>query len=460
MVEDNLDKRIVSEPVASIFFKSVIPSIVGLLALSSIGIVDGIFIGNFVSSDALAAINLMLPYFSFNFALALMLGVGGSVRAGKYIGEGRHTEASEIFTKTLLVVVLLIFVIVVLSLVLERWLFMFLAAPETLYGLMRPYFRIVSISLLVQLPSIVLYCFIRADGKLIIGSIALVVSAVANVGLNTLFVGYWGWGLAGAAWATAIIQIIQLAILLSYFLRRDRGLHIKLAKRGWREFWQAVFNGISEFINEVSSGLVIFVLNWLLIIRVGVDGVAAFGVISYIIVVGLMILYGIVNAMYPLLSQNYGAKNQDRINKLCAVALCTVIVMGMVMVVALQVGSKALIGFFLDSEAATNTAKLAVDYIKVIWPMFLVNGVNLLISAYLTAMQQPLASATVALLRSLILPVGLMLYFFNYMPHWPFLLALPIAEWVTFFIAIFIFIKFSPKKVLNMYYLSIPQQEA
>ena len=174
------------------------------------------------------------PLKALTVALALMLGIGGSVRAGKYIGEGKHAAAAEIFTKTLLVVVLFAAVTISLSLAFEQQIFTLLAAPETLHDLMSPYYRIVLVAMVVQLPSIVLYCFIRTDGKLLIGSVALVVAAISNVGLNALFVGYWGWGLTGAAWATAIIQTMQLAILLTYFLRKDRGLYIKFARRGWR----------------------------------------------------------------------------------------------------------------------------------------------------------------------------------------------------------------------------------
>jgi len=90
-----------SSPILKVFSFYTIPSLIGLLAMSSATLVDGIFVGHFVGANALAAINLIFPFLSLLFALALMLGVGGSVRAGKYLGEKNPAAASAIFSKTM-----------------------------------------------------------------------------------------------------------------------------------------------------------------------------------------------------------------------------------------------------------------------------------------------------------------------------------------------------------------------
>src|SRR5210317_1390475 len=84
------------------FFKYLLPSLVGLIAMTSASLVDGIFIGNYVGVTALAAVNLIIPIMTLLFGVGMMLSIGGSVRCGKYLGEGNAAAASAIFSKTLL----------------------------------------------------------------------------------------------------------------------------------------------------------------------------------------------------------------------------------------------------------------------------------------------------------------------------------------------------------------------
>jgi len=76
-----------SGPVVATFFRYVIPSTLSLLAISTASVVDGFFVGNYIGADALAAVNLLMPYFALLFGIALMFAVGGSVKASIYIGE-------------------------------------------------------------------------------------------------------------------------------------------------------------------------------------------------------------------------------------------------------------------------------------------------------------------------------------------------------------------------------------
>ena len=97
--------NVTKDKVSSVFFQYLIPSVLGMLAISSASIVDGYFIGNYVGDLGLAAINISLPIFSLLFGLSLMLGIGGSVTSGKLIGEKDIKNASIIFTKTVICII-------------------------------------------------------------------------------------------------------------------------------------------------------------------------------------------------------------------------------------------------------------------------------------------------------------------------------------------------------------------
>ncbi|MDB1125862.1 MATE family efflux transporter [Vibrio algarum] len=205
-------------PIITTFLRYLLPSIVGMLAMSSASIVDGIFIGNFVGVPALAAVNLIIPILSVLFGVGLMLSIGGSVRAGKYLGEKNNTAASAIFSKTLIAVIFYAITIITMGLIFEPFLFQLLGAGEELSPLMSEYYRVIMPFLLAQLVTIVLYFFVRLDGFPSLAATALVIGSVLNVVLDYFFIAVFGWGLNGAAWATGLSQLLPMLTLLLYFL--------------------------------------------------------------------------------------------------------------------------------------------------------------------------------------------------------------------------------------------------
>ena len=435
--------RILCGAIVPTFFYFVIPSIAALLALTTANLVDGLFIGNFVGADALAAINFLIPYLALVFGLALMLAIGGSVRAGKALGEKNPQAASAIFSKCVMTVGVFALVMASVNLLFSHWIFTALGAPESLHPLMRDYFHIIACFLPAQLLSVVLYYFIRAEGKPVMATVALTSGALGNMLLDALFIGYFQWGIAGAAWATGVSQLVQLGILFRYFWLPARRLQFRFHQTQWVDVAHAAFNGISEFVNEISGGLVILVVNWLLVTRIGVEGVSAFTVINYCLFASLMIFYGIADAMQLLVAQNFGARQVQRMRQFMLTSTVAILVFGVLLISVLLGWRAHWVGWFVSAQD-TAVITLAADFILVVWPIFLVNGLNVLLSSYLTAIHQPAASAAIALLRSLILPVSVLMALFWWLPGYPLLMALPLAEWLTFVVALALFLRFKP----------------
>lgn len=446
MTQSAAHNPILTGKVIPTFFYFVIPSVGALLALTTANLVDGLFVGNFVGANALAAINFLIPYLALVFGLALMLAIGGSVRAGKALGEKNAAAASATFSKCVIAVLIFALTMVAVNLLFSHWIFRALGAPPSLHGLMRDYFFVIACFLPAQLMSVVLYYFVRADARPVLATVALSSGALTNILLDALFIGYFNGGIAGAAWATGLSQVLQLGILCSYFLRPARQLHFRLRQTGWTEVGQAAYNGISEFINEISGGLVILMVNWLLVTRLGVDGVSAFTLVNYCLFASLMIFYGIADAMQLLVAQNFGARQVKRIRQFMLTSAATIAVLS-ALVIALLLGGRTLWITWFVREA--EVIALAADFMRIIWPIFLVNGLNILISSYLTALHKPTASAAIALLRSLLLPIGLLLLLPQLFPDYPVLLALPLAEWLTFAVALVFFLRYKPSRLFR-----------
>jgi len=277
--------------VIPVFFHYAIPSVIGMLAATSAGVIDGIFIGNFVGATALAAVNISMPAFALFAAVVFMLAVGGSVMCGKFIGEGDLQAASAIFSKTLYATLAVAVLISVCFLVFLDQLVSMLGANEDLHGLVKDYMRIIVFAAPLLILGLTLDYFVRVDGRPLLASGALVAFAIINIGLDYLLIVRLGWGIKGAAWATAIAEGTTFFILLSHWFHArctlKRISFLACHRHGWNAVLKAAYNGFSEFANEMSIGLITLLFNWVMITRLGVEGVAAFTIISYLLYIGL-----------------------------------------------------------------------------------------------------------------------------------------------------------------------------
>jgi Na+-driven multidrug efflux pump len=153
------------------------------------------------------------------------------------------------------------------------------------------------------------------------------------------------------------------------------------------------------------------------------------------IFVSLMLYYGIADALHLLVSHNHGAGNTERIVQFLFTAIAAVMLLSFGMTLLLLLCPEYLTQLFLN-EAAQGTAELSLQFAELVWPLFLINGVNVILSIYLTAMQKPKPSMLIAMSRGLILPIGLLLLFSLLFSSPQFLVALPLAEWLTFILAV------------------------
>lgn len=437
-----------SGPVVATFFRYVIPSTLSLLAISTASVVDGFFVGNYLGAEALAAVNLLMPYFALLFGIALMFAVGGSVKASIYIGEKKYASASSLFSQIFFVVLVIALLAVPLSLIFSEYLFSALGATPSLYPLMQSYFEVFCFVTIVQLSCLVMYYFIRADNKPELGMRALMLGAFINIALDALFIGKLGWGIEGAAWATLIAQVIQLVYISSYFFSGRNNLKLSWPVFNVKELGFSAFNGFSEFINEFSIGLVILVFHWVISRQSGVEGIAAFSVVNYLIYISLMVYYGIIDAMHVLLGHNFGAQRIDRVKAFMRIAAISIATLSIILVVMLHVFEEPIIGFFLE-DGAEQARQLAQNFLHIIWPIFLFNGFNVLICAYLTSAELALHSSIIAMLRSLILPIGFVLLLSIMFPEIGFLYAVPVAEALAFVFALIFFVNYRPTLLIK-----------
>ena len=447
--ENTVDNDALEGPIFPTFIKYMLPSLLGLIAMTSGSLVDGMFIGNYVGVTALAAVNLIIPITTLLFGVSMMISIGGSVRGGKYLGEKNTTAASAIFSKTLMFMIVYGLIVIALGLEFEAKIFASLGADKTLFPVMSEYYRVIFPFLFFQFIVIQIYFFIRLDGFPNLAAAALAIGAVVNITLDYLFIAIYGWGLAGAALATGLSQVMSLLVMLLYFFHPKRKIFFGLWQENWQEVFQAAYNGISEFINEVSGALIGFIFNWMLIQRAGVTGVAAITLVNYLLFIGFMAYFAISDSIQVIISQNFGARNPQRIWAFLRTAGIMIVGVSAGIISLLIAGSESLIGLFIDVERDSETLALALEFVAYVWPVFIFAGFTMLISGYLTAVHLPFQSALVASCRSLIMPAGLLILSYMLLSDYRFVAAISAAEAASFVLAVTVYLYHTPTSVIR-----------
>ena len=439
--------NVTKDKISSVFFQYSIPSVLGMLAISSASIVDGFFIGNYVGDFGLAAINISFPIFSLLFGFALMLAIGSSVVSGKLIGQGDIKSASMIFSKTMVCITLFSFITcTLLFLNIETILHLF-GADENLTKIAIDYLSVILIFIPFLMIGVVLDYFVRVDNRPNLAFIALLFSAVINVILDWFLIVYLQKGIFGAALATGISQLALIFILLPHFFSKKATLKFVKPIGSYIQIIKASYNGASEFINEISVGITTLIFNYVMIKNFDIEGIAAFTVINYLLMIGIMISFGISDSLQPIISKNFGAKENKRIEEFLKLAFITTGLVGVVMILLIIFTPNTLANIFLE-DTNHKTKEIVLSFATFIWIAFLFDGFNLVISAYFTAIHKPLASMIIAVSRSFIFPIFFIVtlpFFFDLNGIF---MAIPMAEFMTFIIGIILFKKFSPEKII------------
>jgi Na+-driven multidrug efflux pump len=430
-------------PVLPVFLHYAVPSVLGMLAATSAGVIDGVFIGNFVGSRALAAVNLALPMWAVFSAIVFMLAVGGSVVCGRRLGERDLPGARDIFTRTMFVTSGHGVLNSGAGLLFLDELVRLLGANAELQPLLTGYMRIILWFAPVLIAGLTLYYFVRVDGRPVLAAVGLMGFSVVNILLNWLFIVVLDWGILGAAWASALADLFIFAILVTHLFSPRCSLRLVPVRGNWMIMVRAAWNGFSEFTNELSVGLIVWLFNWIMISRLGVSGVAAYTIIGYLVMLGLEVCYGISESLQPTVSKNLGARQLPRIYRFLLAGLFSSLAVGLSAATLFVVAPEWMVSLFLG-EGEAETMAIALEFIAWFWPAFLFNGMNLTLASYFTALHRPVPSAAIALSRSLVLPgLGLLL-----LPYWlgdrGVYVAVPIAEALTFLFALVLVARIPP----------------
>ena len=423
--------EIASGNIYKTYFKFTLPNMIGLIAMSSVSLVDGYFVSNYVSSVALAAVNIIIPLITIVFGISIMLTIGAAVLIGTYLGEGKEDKASAVFTKVMITITAMSLFFTVVCFIFSEEVSRLLGANDEIMVYTVPYLKMVSIFFLFQALEYSLSVIIRTDGNPYLASTAVLFGAVLNFILDYIFIVKMNMGITGAALGTGISFMTSTFLMLFHFILKKGRVYLTKQIGKWEEIIYASYNGSSELLSEASVAVVAYLFNNIMVQSLGTYGVEAFAVINYALWATNMLCYAVGDSLVPLISINYGAMQYKRIQKILSLSRISVIFIGASVFALFTFIPEKIIATLLNpvtDKDAFDIALVFADYMKY---AFLILGLNMVYSSSFTAFQKPLHSVVVALSRGLILPVIFIFTMPLFFAETGIYIAVPLAETVT-----------------------------
>lgn len=378
-----------------------LPSMIMMVFTSIYGVVDGVFVSNFVGKTPFAALNLIYPYLMILGAVGFMIGTGGSAVVSMTLGRGDKALANRYFSLMVYAAAIGGAVVSLLAMLALPWVAARLGAEGQMLEDCILYGRIIlAFNPCFMLQNVFQSFFVTAE-KPKLGLYVTVGAGLTNMVLDALLVGVFPLGLAGAALATGISQAVGALVPIFYFARKNDSI-LRLGSTG---FYGAVLlkacgNGSSELLSNICSSMVSMLYNLQLMRLAGEDGVAAYGVIMYVSFIFAAISIGYAVGSAPVVGFHYGAENSGELKSLLGKSVRLTAGAGIAMAVLAAVLSAPLSKIFVSYDQ--ELLEMTVRGFRVYAFSFLFVSFNIFASSFFTALGNGGVSALISALRTLV----------------------------------------------------------
>ena len=387
----------------------VLPSI-GMMVFTSVYvIVDGLFVSNVVGKTAFASINLVMPIVMLVGALGFMAGTGGAALVSKTLGEQRNERANQYFTMLIGATTIAGTIVCILAYIFMDSICLALGADSDMMQDCVTYGRIaMGFNVFFMLQNCFQDFFIVA-AKPHLGLLTTVIAGLSNIILDALFIYVFNWGVAGAAVATGISEMVGAAIPIIYFIKPNTSLlSLVKCKLELQPILKASCNGISEMVTSITSSFVSMLYNAQLIKYVGSDGVAAYGVLMYVLFIFAAIYIGYAMGCGPIIGYHYGARNPSELKNILNKSFKLLTGTGIAMLLFGELFAKPLSGlFFAYDEALLD---MTVHAMRITTVCFVILGINVFSSSFFTALSNGWLSALISLLRTFVFKLSFVIF--------------------------------------------------
>lgn len=434
MQRDAIDFGTVNIP--SLFGKYFVTTLLGMVSMSAVTAIDGIFIGHGVGSDGIAAVNICVPVWMIFTGLGLMAGAGSSVVASIHLARGKIKAARLNVTQSLLFVTIVSILVTILIMSFPEWTARTLGSSDHLMPLVLDYMLWIVPALTFQMWLSVSLYIIRLDGAPQYAMWCSVTAAIINTVLDWLFIFPLGMGVKGAAIATGISLVAGGCMGMGYLLFKAkvvRLIKLKLSRKSMRLSLRNIGYqckiGSPALLGEATIAVLMFMGNQVFMKYLGDDGVGAFGIACYYTPFVFMFGNAVAQSVQPIVSFNYGAGKMDRVFTASRLAIITAVVCGFVGMLVFMLLPGPLVGLFIGQEG--NAARIAIEGLPIFALGYIFYVTNVASIGLLQSLEKMKPATLFACLRGLIFIVPSFILMPRLMGNTGIWLAMAVSEFLT-----------------------------
>ncbi|MBR5336401.1 MAG: MATE family efflux transporter [Lachnospiraceae bacterium] len=434
-----------SAPVGGLVAKFAVPSIIAMLVIAVYNIVDQIFIGQFVGTLGNAATNICFPLNISCIAIALLCGIGGASNFNLAMGRRETADAAYYIGNGVSCAVFAGVLLCVISQVFLDPLLMAFGSTEDVLPYAESYVRVVSVGFPFAILTAAGGHIIRADGSPRIAMLCNLSGAILNVGLDALFVIVFRMGMAGAALATVIGQVLSAAIGIVYLTRFKtvplKRMHFIFK---WHYIVKIASLGVASMVNQLAMMITQIALNNSLktygaLSPYGAEiPLACAGIIIKVNQLFFSIVIGIAQGSQPIFGFNYGAKNYQRVKKAFSVACTSAAIISIIAFLIFQFAPRPIIAMF--GQGSDAYFEFGERFFKIYLFGMCVNFLQPISSTFFTSIGKPYKGVFLSLTRQIIFLLPLILILPRFFGIDGIIFSGPVADIMAFISAIVLMI--------------------
>ncbi|WP_410006470.1 MATE family efflux transporter [Aequorivita nionensis] len=397
-MKPNQSAALGTDSIGSLLIKQAVPASIGILVMSLNILVDTIFVGNWIGSIAIAAINVVLPVSFFIAALGMAIGIGGSSIISRALGADNKERALKTFGNQITVTLLLTTAMVVFGLVFINEIIPAFGGKGDIFEPAKIYYRIV----LYGVPLLALCMMgnnvIRAEGKPKFAMIAMIIPSVGNLLLDYILINLLDMGMAGAAWATTISYGLCFLYVLWFFLSDKSELKISLPHFGLDLpiLKEMSALGFVTLARQAVVSVTYLLMNNILFNIGGEASVAAYGIIGRMLMFALFPVLGVTQGFLPIAGFNYGAHKFPRVRESINKAILYAGGLGLFIFALIMIFPEEIVSVFTnDADILSETP----HYMRWVFAATPIIAIQLIGSAYFQAIGKAVPALLLTLTR-------------------------------------------------------------
>ncbi len=352
-----------SEPIGKLLIKQAVPASIGILVMSLNVLVDSIFVGNWIGSIAIAAINVVLPVSFFIAALGMAIGIGGSSIISRALGADDLEKALRTFGNQITLTLLVAISMAILGLTYVDTLVPVFGGKEAIFDPAKTYYTIV----LYGVPFLALCMMgntvIRAEGKPKFAMVAMIIPSVGNLIMDYFFIYVFNWGMEGAAWATTISYFLCFCYIMYFFLSKNSELKIGWGRFGfnWPILREINSLGFVTLARQAVVSITYLIMNNIMFGMGGEAMVAVYAIIGRMLMFAFFPVFGVTQGFLPIAGFNYGAKKYQRVRESIQTAILYAAILATMVFVGLMLFPTEITALFLSNKPNMSNTDLTIN---------------------------------------------------------------------------------------------------